>query len=119
MRNIALTCVGLLVLATLTTQHASAQRRSAAGKVEKKTLLTKDGVSVGVTYYPSTLGTNATPVVMLHDFKESRAVYDGFATRLQQPEPGDKHRPFAVLTVDLRGHGDSVSQTFPRPDPAA
>jgi pimeloyl-ACP methyl ester carboxylesterase len=52
---------------------------------------------------------------MLHDHKDSRTAFDAFATRLQKPnqEEGDTHPSFAVLTVDLRGHGDSLKQAFP------
>jgi len=80
---------------------------------QKKTLTTKDGVSLGITYYPGQAGKDTAPVLMLHDIKESRAIYSNLAKRLQQPGRGDKHKSFAVLTVDLRGHGDSVSQSLP------
>lgn len=85
-------------------------QRSSEPEVEVKTLTTKDGVQLEITYYPSTAGKDAVPVVMLHDFKESRAVYKGLAQRLAEPGKNDKHDSFAVVTVDLRGHGKSVSQ---------
>ncbi len=91
---------------------AVAQRRSLA-QPENMTLTTRDGVGVTVTYFPSSAGADATPVVMLHDLKESRAVYRDFATRLSRPGPEDTHPSFAVVTVDLRGHGDSMTQTLP------
>ena len=92
---------------------ASAQRQQSAPAAENKTLVTKDGVSVAISYFPSRSGQQATPVVVLHDLKESRAIYRDLATRLQQPGQGDDHPSFAVVTVDLRGHGDSMTQALP------
>ncbi|MCO6043530.1 lysophospholipase [Aeoliella sp. ICT_H6.2] len=75
---------------------------------------TKDGVELVGTYYKSTAGKDATPVVMLADWKDSRAVYDQLAKRMQaggnDDKAGFKWDSFAVLTVDLRGHGDSTKQ---------
>lgn len=79
-------------------------------------LTTKDGVELGATYFPSSGGKDATPVVLLADWKDSRAVYAQLATRLQDPKSSSdkksdvKPQSFAVLTVDLRGHGDSTKQ---------
>lgn len=77
-----------------------------------ESLTTKDGVELKVTYYASTEGKNATPVVLLPDLKDSRSVVESLALRLQTPDKklGDKHSSFAVLAVDLRGHGDSTKQ---------
>lgn len=90
---------------------AAAQRPRLSKKVpppKHVTLTTKDGVKLGVTYFASNLGQEAVPVVMLHDFKESRAVFNSLARALQNPAE-KKHDSVAVLTVDLRGHGDSTS----------
>jgi len=84
--------------------------RSAAG--ENMSLTTKDGVRLKATYYPSELGKEAVPVVMLHDYKESRTVFNGLAEALQNP-PGGQRPSHAVITVDLRGHGESTSQQSP------
>jgi pimeloyl-ACP methyl ester carboxylesterase len=74
-------------------------------------LTTKDGVRLKITYYPSTEGQDAVPVVMLHDFGETRAVFNPLAKALQNPRnpesPGPRMAPRAVITVDLRGHGES------------
>jgi pimeloyl-ACP methyl ester carboxylesterase len=49
--------------------------------------------------------------VLLHDYKETRAVFTPFAQRLQAPAENEPDRPsFAVITVDLRAHGDSTKQ---------
>jgi pimeloyl-ACP methyl ester carboxylesterase len=83
-------------------------------------IATKDGAQLALTYYKSPIrpGTpeakQVTPVVLLHDHLESRAAYASLAQRLQfrgdEPEPGPA---FAVIAVDLRGHGDSTKQILP------
>lgn len=75
---------------------------------------TKDGVQLKLTYYPSNAGRDAVPVVMLHDFSETRAVFDPLARLLQNPQaPENPAAPRvasrAVVTVDLRGHGQSMT----------
>jgi pimeloyl-ACP methyl ester carboxylesterase len=74
-------------------------------------LTTKDGVQLKISYFPSNEGQDAVPVVMLHDFGETRAVFNPLATALQNPRtpetPGPKLASRAVITVDLRGHGQS------------
>ncbi len=84
-------------------------------KPEAVSLTTKDGVQIRATYYPSTAGQQAVPVVLLHDFSESRAVMEPLAAMLQNPPPalqeqlpeGPPMVPRAVINVDLRGHGES------------
>ena len=73
------------------------------------TLNTRDGVKLGITYYPSSKGKEAVPIVILHDFKESRSIYQSFAASLQASRTEDNTR--AVVTVDLRGHGESTVQS--------
>lgn len=91
---------------------AHAQNRLAERSTsEVLTLKTKDGVRLKVTYYPSQLGKKAVPVVMLHDFKENRAVFNKLALALQNPPQGKPSH--AVLTVDLRGHGESTKMIAP------
>ncbi len=71
-------------------------------------LTTKDNVSLGATYYRSTLGKEAVPIVLIHDYKESRTVFNILARELQSPTDSrfDSH---AVLTIDMRGHGSSTT----------
>jgi pimeloyl-ACP methyl ester carboxylesterase len=98
---------------------ASAQPSRPAPPSEAISLQTRDGVQLKGTYYPSPLrGTprakQVTPVVMLHDYKSTRAVFAPLIRRLQSPGEGQADRPsFAVITVDLRGHGDSTRQITP------
>ncbi len=93
------------------TSPAHGQDRKGA-KIES--LTTKDGVELKVTYYASTEGKNATPVVLLPDLMDSRSVVESLALRLQTPDKNlkDTHSSFAVLAVDLRGHGDSTKQVL-------
>ncbi len=88
-----------------------AQRRTAEANETVK-LKTRDGVQLKATYYRSDLGKDAVPIVMLHDFKESRTVFNGLARVLQSP-PGGERPSHAILTVDLRGHGESTSVQGP------
>jgi pimeloyl-ACP methyl ester carboxylesterase len=111
-------CIAV-VLATWSASLASAQPSRPAPPSEVISLLTRDGVQLKGTYYPSSLrGTprakQVTPVVLLHDYKSSRAIFAPMVGRLQSPGEGQADRPsFAVITVDLRGHGDSTKQITP------
>jgi pimeloyl-ACP methyl ester carboxylesterase len=95
--------------------EAQAPRAARVPAPESFSLTTKDDVQIGVTYYGSTAGTQAVPVILLHDFNESRAVFEPLARLLQNPPaelkqdlpPGAAPQPRAVITVDLRGHGQS------------
>jgi len=101
---------GLVVAALgLQPQSADAQAK-AAGKSnsESVTFSTKDGGQLKGTYFPSSAGPAAPVVVLLHGKGGNRLVwqagkgqYPGFAQALQQNE-------FAVVTVDLRGHGENA-----------
>ncbi|MEM8945157.1 MAG: alpha/beta fold hydrolase [Planctomycetota bacterium] len=88
--------------------NRASSRKDAAETVK---LPTKDGVMLKASYYPSSMGKDAVPIVLLHDYKESRAIFNGLARALQSP-PNGQASSYAVLTVDLRGHGEStVAQT--------
>lgn len=86
---------------------------TAAQGGKKMTLTTKDGVALGITYYASNAGKDAAPVIILPDFKDSRAAYAGLAQSLQRPGQEPNRPAFAVVTVDLRGHGESTKQQLP------
>ncbi len=76
--------------------------------------LTDDGVSIIGSYYssPSNVVSNAsssssttTPtVILLHMLGKDRSTWNAFASTLSQKEG------YAVLSIDLRGHGESVKQ---------
>jgi len=63
-------------------------------------LTTDDDMVVKATYWPSTEGKEAIPVILLHAFNGTRHDFSGLADYLQE-------RGFAVIAPDLRGHGDS------------
>jgi len=88
---------------------AEAQRTRRSSAPEEIKLKTKDGVRLKGSYYASSLGRDAVPVVMLHDFKESRRVFEGLAAELQDPSDSGRDSR-AVITIDLRGHGGSTTQ---------
>lgn len=73
-------------------------------------LETDDGVDLHCTFYPSSLGKEAVPVILIHGWEGRRTQLDGLARFLQQ----DGH---AVLVPDLRGHGDSTIRKLPNVDP--
>jgi pimeloyl-ACP methyl ester carboxylesterase len=81
-------------------------------------IATDDGVQLKLSYFPSRArrgsaeAKQVTPVVLLHDYKETRAVFNSLVQRLVAPVAGQRHA-FAAVTVDLRGHGDSTRQVLP------
>jgi pimeloyl-ACP methyl ester carboxylesterase len=99
---------------------AAGQPAAAALEPERVSLITKDGVQLTLAHYPSLerKGTPAakqvTPVVLLHDFKDTRAIFGSLAARLQATgENQSKNSLFDVIAIDLRGHGDSTKQLLP------
>jgi pimeloyl-ACP methyl ester carboxylesterase len=76
-------------------------------RAEEKTLVTKMGISLKITYFPSNAGEEAPVAVLLHGKAGNRLVWKDFAVLLQQND-------FAVVTVDLSGHGESGTR-FPKP----
>jgi pimeloyl-ACP methyl ester carboxylesterase len=109
-----------LLLALQLLGSAAANLAMAAGGSEVISLVTQDGVQLRLTYYPSPLrkgspeAKQATPVVLLHDHKETRTVYNQLALKLQAAgEASPKGPAFAVISVDLRAHGESTKQATP------
>jgi len=100
---------GLIFWISVSASMVNAQRSSRAIPPEEIKLNTKDGVKLAATYYASSQGKDAIPVVMLHDFKESRTVFNQLAEAIQSPDDGSGDSR-AVITVDLRGHGESTVQ---------
>ncbi|MEX2308620.1 MAG: alpha/beta fold hydrolase [Pirellulales bacterium] len=108
-----------LVLTLVLSPSSSAQFRQAPPP-EVVSLVTKDGVQLKLTYFPgperkgSAEAKQVTPVVLLHDYKETRAIFSGLAQRFQTFATEEKgSASFAVVTVDLRAHGDSTKAVFP------
>lgn len=108
-----------LVAVQLQTVYPAVAQSARADSAEIVSLVTRDGVQLKITYFPSTArkGTpqakQTTPVVLLHDYKSSRAVFAQLAEKLQASAAGEGDRPsFATVTVDVRAHGESVKQVF-------
>lgn len=109
-----------LLAAAFIATPAAAQTAAAALEPQMVSLMTKDGVQLTLAHYPSPerKGTPAakqvTPVILLHDFKDTRAIFGSLAARLQSTGENPAKTPlFDVIAVDLRGHGDSTKQVLP------
>jgi pimeloyl-ACP methyl ester carboxylesterase len=110
----------LLLIIFAFTGRVDAQLDAAKDGPQPVQVVTKDGVQVIMNYFPgpenpgSPAAKQTTPVVLLHDYKDTRAVFNSLARRLQAPAEGpDERPPFAVISVDLRAHGDSTRQVLP------
>lgn len=106
---LAAVMLGLLAVAAAAAQPPSQPSGSAREKLPQpeqiggNDLLTRDGVQLKATFYPSNKGKDAVPVILLHMWKGDRKEYSSLAPLLHQ----EGH---AVLVPDLRGHGESTTQ---------
>lgn len=87
---------------------ASRERLPAPVEVGGTELLTKDGIQLRATYYPSNRGKDAAVVILLHGWKGSRKDFARLGPYLQQ-------QGHAVFIPDLRGHGESIQRVLPFP----
>src|SRR3954468_6978257 len=108
--------VGLVLSVSLHVQFASSARAQEAGAAESVSLTTRDGVQLKISYFPGTArkgspqAKQTTPVIFVHDYKGSRAVFASLVQKFQANEEGkgEGERPlFAAVTVDMRAHGES------------
>lgn len=90
--------------APVAAQPGGAKKKEEIPPPEDLVLTTKDGLQLKATYYPSTKGKEAVPVVLLHMYEGSGGDYRELALGLQ----GLGH---AVMVPDLRGHGGSTEVT--------
>ena len=88
---------------------ARAQAPPAKAITVDMTLNTKDGQEIKITYFKSAAGPEAPVVILLHGKNGNRLIWKPFAEQLQKVD-------FAVITVDLRGHGESVNPNR-KPEP--
>jgi pimeloyl-ACP methyl ester carboxylesterase len=79
--------------------------RETAG--QKVSFLTDDGVLIVGTYYSPSSWHQTSPkaVIVLHMLGRNRNDWNAFASTLSNRSNG-----FAVLSIDLRGHGESINQ---------
>lgn len=80
---------------------AQAQNANLPGGGQAVTLETKDGVLLQCTWYPGKPSKKTVPVVLVHGLEGQRKEWDSLAATLSKAG-------HAVLTVDLRGHGESM-----------
>ncbi len=78
----------------------------AAGAAEWQTVhfKTSDGLTIAADYYPPELDKTPAPIVIcLHMYRSNRKAW--------RPLAGPLHEAgFAVLAIDMRGHGDSATE---------
>src|SRR5947209_5052686 len=101
MRSALLAAAGLLPAAI---GHAAPKDKPGDAEPRNEILRTEDGVSLHITYFKSNEEKEAPVIVLLHMKDGNRFVWqgkpDGFALKLQA-------NGYAVITVDLRHHGES------------
>ncbi|MBQ2622076.1 MAG: hypothetical protein IJF84_12125 [Thermoguttaceae bacterium] len=93
----------LLLLATafaLVVGLESAYAQLSPVTLKGEDFITSDGVQLIGTYYPSSVGKEAVPVMIIQDLDEDRKTLHSLALSLQE-------QGCAVITMDLRGQGDS------------
>jgi pimeloyl-ACP methyl ester carboxylesterase len=80
-------------------------KKDDANEPKPVTLETKDGVSLKAVYYPGKGGKETVPVIMLHGWEERGVVWEPLAVYFQRT------LGHSVIVPDLRGHGQSLTQT--------
>jgi pimeloyl-ACP methyl ester carboxylesterase len=108
--------VWLILLAALHSQFArlAPAQGAAPAAGESVSLTTRDGVQLKISYFAGTArkgspeAKQTTPVVFLHDYKGSRAVFAGLVEKFQAAGKAESGGAFAAVTVDLRAHGEST-----------
>ncbi len=93
----------VVCLAFFSSSDLHAQNKDTKGPPKPRgiTLAAQDGFPISITYYESSNGADAPVVILLHGKGGSKRVWDKqFAPILQQ-------NGYAVISVDLRKHGQS------------
>ncbi len=90
----------LVALAGLTVGQER-QKRDERPEPKAVQFTTEDGVIIGAVYYPSSLGKEAAPVILLHMYGRSYNDWEPLIETLREAD-------FAVLILDFRGHRRSM-----------
>jgi pimeloyl-ACP methyl ester carboxylesterase len=94
---------GFLPSAGRANQKPAATGAAATDKPESRVLTAEDGFNIHISYYRSTGNKESPVVVLVHQQDDNRFIWqaeDGLARKLQS-------NGYAVITVDLRFHGES------------
>ena len=114
-------CLAFLIAIELEGGQLACAQRPAVGltTADAVSLVTRDGVQLKITYFPASVrkgspqAKQVTPVVLLPDYKGSRAVFAQLAQKLLAAGETERDKvSFAAVTVDLRGHGESLKQSL-------
>lgn len=101
---LALTCC--LIFAGLLPKLGAQDGKEAEDlKKRSETLTTKDNVAIAATYWPSSLKQDASVVVLLHGTNGTQLDWGTLPETLQKAH-------YAVIAIDLRGHGQSKGTTL-------
>jgi pimeloyl-ACP methyl ester carboxylesterase len=93
-----------LLMAGLSPSLQAQEKSEEDLKPRAESITTKDGIELAATYFPSGLKQDASVVVFLHGLNGNQLDWGSLPKKLQDAG-------FAVLTVDLRGHGQSKGTT--------
>jgi esterase/lipase len=100
-RALLLVALTAVVLPALAPRVDAQEEKAKLPAKEDVTLVSEDDVMLKASFWPSTRGKEAVPVIMLHMFGGSRQDFNILAEFLQE-------KGCAVIAPDLRGHGDST-----------
>lgn len=104
-RRTMLALTSCLVLATMLPVLQAQEEKGADDlKPRPEVFTTKDGISIAATYWPSGLKQDASVIVLLHGSNGNQLDWGALPKKLQD-------EGFAVIAVDLRGHGQSKGAT--------
>ncbi len=103
-RNWLATTCAILLAVTLPVVRGQEEKNADDLKVREETLIAKDGFRIAITYYPSPLKQDGAVVVLLHQVSGNQLDWGALPKQLQNEN-------YAVITVDLRGHGQSKGAT--------
>ncbi|MFZ0514920.1 MAG: alpha/beta fold hydrolase [Candidatus Nitrosopolaris sp.] len=88
--------------------YAQMQSTNSSQSGQKVSFLTDDGVLIVGTYYSHSSSHQTAPtnaIILLHMLGRNRNDWNTFASTLSNRSNG-----LAVLSIDLRGHGESINQ---------